>query len=172
MGLSNSLLLDAAHLIQRGATKPSQSSLRRAVSTAYYALFHCISEKGVNFLFGPSSPYSFVRKLSARSFTHQRLFDVCMQFQFDYAKMKPTYREAFHLINPTEIKLYCGAVIDLQQNRHIADYDLSAVFNKNDTLTLLRQAEIGVKSFQNALVNYPEEVNTFLGLILFERGLR
>jgi hypothetical protein len=35
-------LKDAHHLAARGGNNPTQSTLRRAVSTAYYALFHLL----------------------------------------------------------------------------------------------------------------------------------
>jgi hypothetical protein len=36
------LLEQARHLARREKTRPRQASLRRAVSTAYYALFHML----------------------------------------------------------------------------------------------------------------------------------
>ena len=43
------LLEQARHLAKRGKKRPRQASLRRAVSTAYYALFHLlISEATLN----------------------------------------------------------------------------------------------------------------------------
>jgi hypothetical protein len=42
MAFADDLLSDANHLAARGGKNPKQSSLRRAVSTAYYALFHLL----------------------------------------------------------------------------------------------------------------------------------
>ena len=42
MAFADDLLKDAYHLAARGGNNPKQSSLRRAVSTAYYALFHLL----------------------------------------------------------------------------------------------------------------------------------
>jgi hypothetical protein len=42
MPFANELLKDAYHLAQRGGKNPTQASLRRAVSNAYYALFHLL----------------------------------------------------------------------------------------------------------------------------------
>jgi hypothetical protein len=39
----NDLLEQARHLANREPRRPKQASLRRAVSTAYYALFHLLS---------------------------------------------------------------------------------------------------------------------------------
>ena len=40
MSFPNDLLEQARHLANREPKRPKQASLRRAVSTAYYALFH------------------------------------------------------------------------------------------------------------------------------------
>jgi uncharacterized protein (UPF0332 family) len=42
MAYADDLLKDARHLAKRGGKHPKQSSLRRAVSTAYYAAFHLL----------------------------------------------------------------------------------------------------------------------------------
>ena len=42
MAFPDDLLKDAYHLAARDGNNPKQSSLRRAVSTAYYALFHLL----------------------------------------------------------------------------------------------------------------------------------
>ena len=42
MAFPEDLLEQARHLAQRESKRPRQASLRRAVSTAYYALFHLL----------------------------------------------------------------------------------------------------------------------------------
>ncbi|WP_309722581.1 hypothetical protein [Armatimonas sp.] len=44
MSLAHDLLEQAEHLAKRERGRPKQASLRRAVSTAYYALFHLLLE--------------------------------------------------------------------------------------------------------------------------------
>jgi hypothetical protein len=46
VGLAHDLLQQANHLATYEGANPSQASLRRAVSTAYYALFHLLIEDG------------------------------------------------------------------------------------------------------------------------------
>ena len=49
MALASDLLEQAYHLARREPKRPRQASLRRAVSTSYYALFHLlISEATLN----------------------------------------------------------------------------------------------------------------------------
>jgi len=42
MSLAADLLEQAAHLASRERGRPRQVSLRRAISTAYYSLFHLV----------------------------------------------------------------------------------------------------------------------------------
>ena len=42
MGLADDLLAQAYHLLNKDGDAPIEASLRRAVSTAYYALFHLL----------------------------------------------------------------------------------------------------------------------------------
>lgn len=45
MGLPEDLLEQAGHLARRERKRPRQASLRRAVSAAYYALFHLLTSE-------------------------------------------------------------------------------------------------------------------------------
>jgi uncharacterized protein (UPF0332 family) len=54
MSLHNDFLEQARFLAMREARRPKQASLRRAVSTAYYALFHLLaSEVAERMIIGP-----------------------------------------------------------------------------------------------------------------------
>jgi len=48
MPFADDLLEQAHHLATREAGEPKQASLRRAVSTAYYALFHLLIDEAVS----------------------------------------------------------------------------------------------------------------------------
>ena len=48
MSLHSDLLDQAGVLVRLEPRKPRQASLRRAVSAAYYALFHLLSEEAAN----------------------------------------------------------------------------------------------------------------------------
>ena len=50
MRLANDYLEQARHLATRERTRPKQASLRRAVSVAYYALFHLLCDEASNVL--------------------------------------------------------------------------------------------------------------------------
>jgi uncharacterized protein (UPF0332 family) len=48
MSFAHDLLEQAEHLVNRDGATPKQASPRRAVSTAYYALFHLLIDEAVN----------------------------------------------------------------------------------------------------------------------------
>ena len=48
MSLAQDLLDQADHLVNMDGANPKQASLRRAVSTAYYALFHLLVDEAVS----------------------------------------------------------------------------------------------------------------------------
>jgi hypothetical protein len=68
MAYHDDLLDQALHLAHRDPTRPKQANLRRAVSTAYYALFHLLISEVVNYW-----RLKRQRTLLARSFDHRKM---------------------------------------------------------------------------------------------------
>ena len=66
MSLHHDLLEQAKHLTGRERGRPKQASLRRAVSTAYYALFHLLVDEATRCW--SSDPK--LRRLVGRAFSH------------------------------------------------------------------------------------------------------
>ncbi len=50
MSLHDDLLEQAKHLANREPRRPKQASLRRAISAAYYALFHLLVDEATKLL--------------------------------------------------------------------------------------------------------------------------
>ena len=48
---------------------------------------------------------------------------------------------------PPEIKAVAAAFVELQEKRHLADYDLSERFSRSDVLALTEQAETVIEDF-------------------------
>jgi hypothetical protein len=72
MPFPEDLLQQAYDLANKEPTDPKQASLRRAVSTAYYALFHLLIDEAV-------SKWAVERQRStlARTFEHPKMKAVC-----------------------------------------------------------------------------------------------
>src|ERR1017187_10492097 len=111
MSLADDLLEQAYHLANRERKHPRQASLRRAVSTAYYSVFHLLIDEAVG-------NWSIVhqRSILARTFDHGKMKSICE----DHIK-------SFHISGcpPSQLQLkeVARRFVRLQEERHIADYD-------------------------------------------------
>ena len=133
-------LMDLAQdLATRERGKPKQASLRRAVSSAYYALFHRLTFDAARFLVATSYKKP-----------HRKELQVAVRRAFDHAQMKQVARSfgAGAPVRPWRALLPNGRVspelqrvgqtfVSLQERRHSADYDAGASFARADTLALV-----------------------------------
>src|SRR5712671_2847836 len=77
MGIAQDLSQQADHLASYEGANPSQASLRRAVPTAYYALFHLLIEDAALRWSGSSE----ARTGMARAFQHGPMKTTSLQFR-------------------------------------------------------------------------------------------
>ena len=126
MPFPEDLLQQAYDLANKEPTNPKQASLRRAVSTAYYALFHLLIDEAV-------SKWAIERQRSilARTFEHGKMKGIC-DGVLKSVKSGGTV--------PPELNTVAHNFIQLQQHRHIADYDNSKQWSRTETLNVLTLA--------------------------------
>jgi len=118
MGFPRELLDSAVVLYQ--AQPETQANLRRAVSTAYYALFHFLIEETCRNWARAEQRDRLVRK-----FEHGRMADAS-------ARMVREHKNA--AAGSAEFHLYAVAYAftQLRQNRERADYDLSGTLSDKE----------------------------------------
>jgi hypothetical protein len=165
MALHHDLLEQAEHLASREPRRPRQASLRRAVSAAYYAVFHLLSAEGASRL---SPPQRLLRAQVARAFAHRDMREVCRQFAAGSLSMMT----APLLSDPLEDELreVADAFVELQNARHSADYDLSVNF---DRFAVLQTVDMARKAFAAwALVKNRPNASVFLAALLLQRQWR
>ena len=130
MSLASDLRDQAWFLAMKERRKPKQASLKRAISTAYYALFHLLLDDGMR-LIAPSKPDG-LRTIVRRAFSHSDMLAMCRAVQNNgwQAKLmsKPIAREMLIVTKAFE---------DLQEARHSADYDPAKVFKRVVALSYL-----------------------------------
>ncbi|WP_428484096.1 hypothetical protein [Rhodopila sp.] len=147
MTLHHDLLDQALHLATRETKKPKQASLRRAVSAAYYALFHLLVADGAKRL-SPAKPAG-LSLLIQRAFNHGAMRDVCKSFADGHraavrnsqpGQPPPATRKLITL--PLDPPLFgvIQALIDLQEARNEADYNLDKQWNRLDVLSRVQTA--------------------------------
>lgn len=158
MSLHDDLIEQAEHLAKREPTKPRQASLRRAISTAYYALFHMLIRDGALRLM-PSAPAT-LRDQAQRAFTHGEMRNACEVF----SRSSKAY--AHLLVTPLEdgLQSVAEAFVELQQLRHAADYDLSQAFDKVTVLEAIELAKTAMADWHK--VRDKPNSNVFLAALL------
>ncbi|MGH6672582.1 MAG: hypothetical protein ACRECV_11515 [Xanthobacteraceae bacterium] len=124
--MHNELLDIAAHLARLEEGKPRQTSLRRAISSAYYALFHALASLCANELVGYSKPWGVYAPIY-RTLDHGRAKDIFKRLSAG---------------GGSDIAIIGQAFILLQDSRHTADYDPSPFrIGRAETLDLISQTE-------------------------------
>ena len=152
-------LFEQANALIRGAAR--ETDLRRAISNAYYALFHFVLTAAADMVVGAdqraTARYSFVY----RSVEHSQLRAVCSQ-------VRATAPQNVALC-PTGgfggIADFARITLNLQELRNQADYDPSKEFSSSDAEIEVSNARQAIKWFQEGSL---EQQQAFLTMVLFK----
>jgi hypothetical protein len=138
MGIAEELLALAGHL----ATSPSpdfeQAAFRRSVSTSYYALFHLLINAAAQRWNGSPEAQLGLE----RAFKHNNMKEVSAVVSRGSWKHWSTPPLAI----PIELQQIGSTFVDLQEARHIADYDNSKIWTTTEVDARLDDART---AFQN-----------------------
>jgi uncharacterized protein (UPF0332 family) len=161
MGLAEDLLSQAHHLVSLDPKRPKQASLRRAISTSYYAVFHLLTANAA-LRFIPKRPYGLVARVE-RALSHQEMKKACQAFN-----NKPLAEPLLTLVGETpsdQLRNIASAFIELQEKRHKADYDTAASFSRNEAEALLAKAESIFVTWRE--IENTDEATVFLAALAF-----
>jgi len=162
MPFPNDLLEQARHLANREPKQPKQASLRRAVSTAYYALFHLLSIETAKNWKRPAE-----RSTVARMLEHAPMGKVCTAKRDElnaYFKTRPAVgrerdvRKQLHVIAKT--------FVDLRQHGETADYDSSTKWSRTDVLEKIESVDAAFQSWRE--IRDEHEAQEFLLTLLIK----
>lgn len=166
MPLPQDLLAQAKHLARLDANKPKQANLRRSVSSAYYALFHLLVHEAAHALAPRNAPAGLSDRMQ-RAFAHEEMKQVCKSIK------EKKLSVPLEMLLPTgfsaEITSVAVAFHDLQDARHIADYDVAQTHSKTDVLALIQKAEDAFGAWSKARVESPAEASVFLTALLLSK---
>jgi hypothetical protein len=144
LALHDDLLEQASHLARRERKRPKQASLRRAISAAYYAMFHLLAAEGSR-LVAPGTP-SALRVVVGRAFDHGQMRAVCTGFVQGQSGLRgaagipPATRALLTFpLDPALVRVLL-AFLELQVTRHQADYDLGQQWSRLEALEYVRKA--------------------------------
>jgi len=160
VGLAQDLLKQANHLATYEGDSPTQASLRRAVSTAYYALFHLLLEDASQRWQG--SPEA--RHGLARAFGHGQMNEASLQFR------EATWQDWFGDLRqiPPDVRRVAGAFVILQDERHTADYDNHKQWSPKQVQDVLDTAQAAFQDWQSIHTD-PMAGNYLLAMLLKEQ---
>lgn len=139
--MSRELLGTAHRLAAAQVGRPRQSDLKRAISTAYYALFHALAKECADRLAGNgrNRPDKAWRQ-TYRALNHGDAKKACAQLRT--------------LGFPAELIRVGDAFRDLQEARHQADYDPTHRVSRTDALAAIASAEDGLAKLRSASTKY------------------
>ena len=129
-------LIDTCHKLVPTvpARPPSQADMRRAISTAYYALFHTLAVSNAELIAGqPQSNMS--------SYAWERVYR-----RLDHGRAQNNLRAVFNLMSQSG-ENFARTFIDLQDQRQDADYNPNARVTRSDTINIIAQAQTAIRDF-------------------------
>ena len=164
MSLHSDLLRQARQLAVKERRRPTQASLRRAVSASYYALFHLLVDETTRRMLSGRNRGP-LRDCVARAFRHSDMKRVAQQFSDNRVSPKLSPGLNGYPLQP-EIIGVATTFVDLQEARHEADYDTARRFTRGEVLDLLDRAEQAFTDW--GCVRNSVQADTFLaGLLAF-----
>lgn len=153
--MSSHNLIQAARDLVESANPddPHESHFRRAISTAYYALFHCLAESSANLLAGedPANRSNRAWRQTYRALNHG-------------AVQNRRNRREFKTEFPQAIQDFAKVFVEIRDKRNSADYDPTEPFSKSDAEQAIDDAEDAINDFMS--IESGERRNFALYLLL------
>lgn len=167
------LVRQAREMIDGQSGDPGSTSdevvLRRALSSAYYGLFHRLTTAGSMPFAAGGEPLRFQ---AARAFGHTAMRKVCDAY---VRAPKRPFPPSLEQLNPSKsdprLIGVARAFARLQEGRYTADYDLSAVIQTAYAARLVGLAETALADF-DAIQYLPETTIFLAALLLGDRWTR
>src|ERR1700722_8335419 len=158
------LLEQARHLANREPKRPKQASLRRAVSTAYYAIFHLLSIETAKNWKRPAE-----RSTVARMLDHTPMVKVCTAKRDELNEYFKTRPAAGHELDVLKhIHAITNTFVEMLQHRHTADYNGAIKWSRTDVLEKIESVEAAFQSWREIRDEH-EAQNFLVTLLLKER---
>lgn len=127
--LASGLIATSRRLVRPEAKRPSQANLRRAISTAYYAVFHALAKMCADRLVGATkstrSNKAWVEVY--RGLVHGECVSAC--------------ESARNVQFPQRVKDFADAFVQLQRAREACDYDPMVRPTKQQALMFIALAD-------------------------------
>jgi uncharacterized protein (UPF0332 family) len=162
-------LLVLAEREARPATsgQPRNTELKRAVSTAYYAVFHSLLWAIAETFVPAKLSLWKSRVLFYRALDHRKARDRCKRLG-----QKPLQSEEVGFFKfksfSDELRLFANHFVRLQELRHRCDYDPEFKISKGEAQQAIQDARVAISSLHRSASR--DERSLFLAYLLF--GIR
>lgn len=150
---SPDLIETARGLTRLSPRRPTQANLRRAVSTAYYAVFHCLAGAAADILMGKRRGEEWHQVY--RALEHAGARNACRNMGV---------MRRF----PSEVQDFADTFVALQKARQRADYALDGRYYKLEVLAEIDAAERAIARLAGAAV---QQRRRFAAHVLFKQRL-
>ena len=170
-------VLNPDHLLEQadrlitppGGGAPRQADLRRAISNAYYAVFHAVAAQAADDFVGITHRASARYALVYRSIDHTPLRKLCEFVERSEEVKKTGQPTKYSRYSPRagfgpDLIALAAAVVDLQEKRHLADYDPLFRVRMSDAVLTVATGRTALDRFRNA--NRTSR-KAFLSLLVF-----
>jgi uncharacterized protein (UPF0332 family) len=151
--LSSDVLKQAKDLASHDPNRPKDASIRKAISTAYYALFHFLLDEASGMLVGASPSDKALRHLLSRCFQHGRMVTACTKI----VGLVKTPGSASSVYVPfagsirnqaNDLQVVEKTFKNLQEHRHRADYDLGQRYTRAQALKSIADVEDAMRAWK------------------------
>jgi hypothetical protein len=143
MAFAEDLLKQAFLLLNKEPNNPTQASLRRSVSTAYYALFHLlIQEASANW------SRSDTRDYLARAFEHRTMKEASKRAE------NATYATSANPQAVAKLRSVARAFRELQFQRHLADYSNATKWDRTKASAKVNQSKTAFSDWKSIRNEY------------------
>lgn len=151
--MSSDLIGTARRLAKASPQRPRQADLKRAVSTAYYALFHGVARDAADCLIGTGQNQAEQAWTQTyRALSHGDAKNACYQVR--------------NLGFPADLRVCADAFVTLQEAREAADYDPNFRLSRAEALAAIAHAEQGIAALKRST---KKDRKTFAALLLFRK---
>lgn len=165
--------MEQANILARfDSGRPRQANLGRAVSSAYYSLFHLLCDDAAGSFVGRGATNTRIRGLVARAFVHTQMKEACLDVQRrnPSALLQPFFA-VYNPLSSSELQRVAGAFVLLQTQRHRADYDLGNPFTRAEVAELIQLAEQARDDWNTLKIADPDLARFFSVLLLLRQNL-
>lgn len=142
-----------------------QADRRRAISAAYYAVFHFTLIAVADQFVGRAERKTALYALAYRSIDHSKLESLCKVARSEQIDRKSKYAK-FILENSfgESVREFASLLLDLKEKRNSSDYDPSHWVKIADARRAISAAKSAIEKFENAR---QDETIAFLTLLVF-----